>query len=152
MKKLLTILTFVFAMSSTSCAGWIAQFKDNPVLVLQTDLMYINTAVTLAQGAFGIFAAADPADAANVQVQFNAIIARIHQAEAVAEDALNAAAAAGGPTPNPSALLVDAKAAVTDLESLLSSLPTSSSAAAAAALPSPEMQAAIAALEKAAHL
>lgn len=121
MKKLFLALFLCFSLSG--CAGWVAEFRANPVAGLQSGVSYIQTALSLARGAFEIWAATAGESASETRLRFNEVAAQVDRGLLVAQDGLRVAAHAGGSTPDMNALLRDAQAAIGSLNSFLSGLP-----------------------------
>jgi hypothetical protein len=123
MKKLYALL-FVLILSTSGCAAWFEQLRTNPVSMLSTGVGYIQTAMTLARGAFEIWAtSSDSPDVAVTRARFNEIANSVDRALLVAQDGLRLAAHAGGSAPDIAALLRDAQQAIGSVHAFLAGLP-----------------------------
>ena len=118
-------LVVMLACSNVGCASWIKQWQDNPVLALQTNISYVQTALQAAVMAFGIWSTANPDSVASFRDQFNEITGRVQQGITVALDGCHIAAVASGPAPDPDQLLTQARGALGDIAALFQHLPIS---------------------------
>lgn len=124
MKKLLHALLFVLVFSISGCAAWFEQLRTNPVAGISTGVSYIQTALSLARGAFEIWATTSGApDVAVTRARFNEVANNVDRGLLAAQDGLRLASHAGGPAPDMNALLRDAQQAIGSLHEFLAGLP-----------------------------
>lgn len=143
---LATLLVFTPVAAGCGAAqSWWQRVQTDPTTELQQNVQYIQNALALAEGAFAVFRAVAPEAAAQAAPAFNAVVARVRAALALAMDALRIAAEARRPAPDIDVLLANARAALRDLQTLLEGLPGNGPGQAA----SPEMQAALHAIVEA---
>lgn len=83
---------------------------------------YIRSALSLASGAFEIWASANPDQAVAARTQFNNIVNEVNSGLLVAQDGLHIAADASQPTIDDTALLRDSRSAMGNLSTFLSGL------------------------------
>jgi len=121
MRRYAVRLALVLTLTLPGCASWIQQFKDNPVLALQTNVQYISTALSLARGAVAVYSAAS--GDTDIVTRFEQVAGNVDRGLVVAQDGLRLAAHAGR-TPDMTALLRDATTAMRDVHAFLEGLPT----------------------------
>jgi hypothetical protein len=145
MRRYLIVFVMLSSLGTTGCASWIKQWKDNPVLALQTNLTYVQSALQAAMMAFNTWGAANPDSVAGFRDQFNEIVGRAQQGVTVAMDGARIAAVAGRSSPpDVDALLVESRNALGDIAVLFQRLPTQPGRA-----PDPSMARAMASIEAA---
>lgn len=123
MRRTIRLFFLISLLSLNSCAAWFKELRDNPVLALNSGLSYISTALSIARGAFEIWAVADPGNANLLRSQFTQITNDVDRGLLVAQDGLRIASHLGGPTPNANILLQDAQHSMGTLNNFLSGLP-----------------------------
>ena len=144
MKNLKILIVVGLLALPVGCASWAAQFKADPVAALQHGVSYILNALDLARVAFNLAAGESPS-VEGVRPQYEAIEGRVRAAVRTAQDGLRVAAELGQARPDSETLLRSSRAALGDLETLLTGLPSGGPGRAGG----PEMQEALAALRQA---
>lgn len=148
MKKLLHVIMFAVILSTSGCAAWFEQLRTNPIAGLSTGVSYIQTALSLARGAFEIWATTSGApDVEVTRTRFNEIASNVDRGLLVAQDGLRLASHAGGPAPDMNVLLRDAQQAIGSINAFLAGLPGNGPGRAS----HPSMRDALAATEAAAR-
>lgn len=140
-------LCFVLLFGLSGCASWREMYHTDPVGALTRDVSYIQTAASLARGAFEMFAGVNPEAAATARPQFTSIMFRVDAGLRAAQDGLRIAVAAGRESPDVGELISAARSAISDLNSLLVGLPGNEAGRSSG----PEMREAIAATAAAAR-
>lgn len=124
MKKMMYAGLLVLALSTSGCAAWFEQLRTNPVAGISTGVSYIQTALSLARGAFEVWATTSGApDIEITRARFNEIAGSVDRGLIAAQDGLRLAAHAGGPAPDLNALLRDAQQAIGSINAFLAGLP-----------------------------
>lgn len=124
MKKALLVLLVVLAASSQGCTPWFEQLKSNPVAGLSTGVGYIQTALSLARGAFEIWATSSGgADVEMTRARFNEVANNVDRGLLAAHDGLRLASHVRGPAPSMNVLLRDAQQAIGSVHTFLVGLP-----------------------------
>ena len=154
MKKIFNIFFLCLVLTTTGtlagCAAWLESFNADPIGTLERTIGYIFNAIDLAKVAFNMFKMSAPDLATQAEPTFITLEAKVREALTIAMDGLKIAADTRQTNPpDPQVLLKDVYTALGDLEKFISSL--SSTPAGAHAAASPEMQAAMHALQNAQH-
>lgn len=124
MKKSFHALVLVVLCSLNGCASWFEQLRTNPIAGISTGVSYIQTALSLARGAFEIWATTSGApDVETTRARFNEVAASVDRGLLAAQDGLRLASHAGGPAPDMNVLLRDAQQAISSVNAFLSGLP-----------------------------
>lgn len=147
MKRRFRFLAMLLCLQLVSCASWIQQWRDNPIMALQSNVGYIQTAASLARGAFTAWATATGTVPPETMARFESIMGHVQRGLVLAQDGFRIAASAGQSQPNLDRLLEDAHTALRDLREFLAHLPPFTGGAAG-----PQMQAALEALDNAQHV
>ena len=123
MKKLFYVFLLSISLSLSGCAAWFDLLRTNPVAGMSSGVDYIRTALSLAKGAFEIWATSNPEGSADARSRFNEISSNVDRGLLAAQDGLRLASHAGGAAPDMNALLKDAQQAIGSVNGFLSGLP-----------------------------
>lgn len=123
-KQLMALVALLAALTMSGCnAAWFQALRSNIVVAAQDGVSYIRTALSMARGAFEVWAATDPEGTAAIRARFNELTAQVDRGLIVAQDGLRLAAHIGGPAPDLNELLREAQQAIGSIHAFLAGLP-----------------------------